>query len=286
MEVLNNLKQRIISAGVGVCILVSVLFFFSTIVFNIAISLISVMAVYELILATKYIKNNLLAAVSLFFSGLIPWLKLSSVDKLIIPVCSVFILILFVIMLKKYKTVNIKQIGFAFFISVFISFSLSMLVYIRDMFFKEPIVAMFYILMALGSAWISDSGAYFVGTYIGKTKLAPYISPNKTVEGLIGGVIISTLFGLLLSAIFVNISLYFKIYLDINYLKILIVLPVASLVSVLGDLVASLVKRQCSIKDFGSIMPGHGGVLDRFDSVIFSVIFYYLVILFFPLVKI
>lgn len=286
MEVYNKaLKQRIISAVVGIFILISVLCFFKTIILNIVISAISVMAVYELLLATKYIKNKLLATTCLFFVALIPCFKILYINKFVIPICTVFVFILFMIMLVKYKTVTIEQIGLAFFVSVIIPFALSTLIYIRDKFIGVPIIAMFYILLALESAWISDSGAYFVGVCFGKTKLAPNISPKKTIEGLIGGTISSTLFGLLLGLVFKYISEILSLNLEINYFRLLIILPLASIISVFGDLSASLIKRQCLIKDFGAIMPGHGGVLDRFDSVLFSVPFYYLVVLFFPLIK-
>ena len=275
-----NMKQRLISAGVGICILVIVLIFYKTILLNISIAAISFMAVYELLVATKYIRNKLLAGACLSFSILISFIKTSLIHRFLVPICIIFIFLLFIIMIVEYKIIHIEQIGFAFLISVVIPFTFSLIIYIRDNFVKIPHISIFYILLILGSAWISDTGAYFTGTFLGKTKFVPEISPKKTIEGVIGGIISSIVFGIILGLIF---SVIFKF--KINYFKLLFTMPIASMLGILGDLSASLIKRQCLIKDFGMIMPGHGGILDRFDSTLFTIPFYYLVIIFFPLIK-
>ena len=118
-----------------------------------------------------------------------------------------------------------------------------------------------YVLIFLG-AWVSDTFAYFTGVLFGKHKLIPSISPKKTVEGAIGGVVFTliafVIYGLVLNKAFsVSIPIYTFIILGL-------LLPV---VSQIGDLIASAVKRQYGIKDYGNLFPGHGGVLDRFDSV-------------------
>ena len=113
----------------------------------------------------------------------------------------------------------------------------------------------------------TDTFAYLSGNLFGKNKLCPEISPNKTIEGSIGGIIGSAL-----------LSLGYAVYFQLGPIwKILILGIICSILSQLGDLVASKIKRATGIKDFGYIMPGHGGVLDRFDSIIFTapVIYYY-----------
>ena len=108
-------------------------------------------------------------------------------------------------------------------------------------------------------AFGSDTFAYFTGKFFGKNKLYPEVSPNKTVEGAIGGIIGSTV----LSVIYFN-------YLSINkYFYIIIFSVSASVFSMAGDLTASKIKREYGIKDFGKFLPGHGGIMDRFDSVLF-----------------
>ena len=133
--------------------------------------------------------------------------------------------------------------------------------------------AMFFILLILCFAWGGDTCAYFAGRAFGKHKLAPVVSPNKTVEGAIGGVIGSVVIGLLATIIYSALSGRFaSLTVAVtarHYIIIAAMGAVASVLGILGDLFASAVKRQVGIKDYGTIFPGHGGILDRFDSVMF-----------------
>ena len=141
---------------------------------------------------------------------------------------------------------------------------------------------MFYFIIIAFCAWGSDTGAYFVGSAIGKHKLAPVLSPKKTVEGLVGGAVLN----LLLCVIFALI--YCVAVKDVEKVNILALVPVAiigSLVSVVGDIFASAIKRFYKIKDYGKIMPGHGGVLDRFDSMLMVTAYMWMIMQLFSLVK-
>ena len=275
------MKQRIISAAIGIILLIGVLCLYKTVALNIVLAFVSVLAVHELLVATKKVRNNLLAIVGMFFAFLVPFFR----EQNLLYLCVVFAFVLAGVLLKKHSIVSVSQVALVFFVSIVISFSFSMFAYIRDKFVLMPSISLLYILLCLSSAWISDSGAYFVGVFLGKTKLAPNVSPKKTVEGVIGGVLSSVVIGLLISLIFSYVFNAYNMGIKINYWRLLLVVPVASLVGVFGDLVASVIKRQSKIKDFGKIMPGHGGVLDRFDSVIFTIAFYYLIQAVFPLVK-
>ena len=138
---------------------------------------------------------------------------------------------------------------------------------------SENRFAAFWVVLIVGIPWIADSGAYFIGSAIGKHKLSPVISPKKTVEGAVGGVICATvvplLFGLVFQLIYGNVT--------INYAILPVIGFINALISILGDLLFSVIKRGCDIKDYGTIMPGHGGLLDRFDSVILCVpVVYYM----------
>ncbi|GEK32529.1 phosphatidate cytidylyltransferase [Kurthia sibirica] len=117
-----------------------------------------------------------------------------------------------------------------------------------------------YIIFALVIVWTTDSGAYFIGRKLGKHKLWPEISPKKTIEGFVGGIVVA----LIATVIFQAIA-----DLDINYGLLLVVALVASIFGQLGDLVESAIKRHYGVKDSGKILPGHGGILDRFDSLLF-----------------
>jgi phosphatidate cytidylyltransferase len=116
--------------------------------------------------------------------------------------------------------------------------------------------------------WASDTGAYLVGISIGRHPLFPRVSPKKSWEGFVGGVIIT-------QAIAVVISMYFTVLSRMDWI---VIATIISIFGVLGDLVESLMKRSLQVKDSGTILPGHGGILDRFDSVIFSapIVFVYL----------
>lgn len=115
-----------------------------------------------------------------------------------------------------------------------------------------------YIFLALFTIWATDSGAYFIGKSFGKNKLWPTISPNKTVEGFVGGIISALVVGVL-----------FLLFTDMSAVKLLTMSIVIAIFGQLGDLVQSAYKRHYGVKDSGKILPGHGGILDRFDSLLF-----------------
>ena len=121
----------------------------------------------------------------------------------------------------------------------------------------------FYVLIPFVLAMLSDTGAYFVGLKFGKRKLAPVISPKKTIEGLYGGVL-GAIVGMVIYGLILQV--FFKF--DVNYGYVLIYGCLGSVAGVFGDLCFSVVKRQTGIKDYGNLIPGHGGILDRFDSTI------------------
>ena len=108
---------------------------------------------------------------------------------------------------------------------------------------------------------VPDSGAYFAGRAFGKRKLCPVISPHKTVEGAVGGVI-STVICMVLYGLVLQLAFDYKI----NYLLCIVYGVLGAVASILGDLTFSVIKRQTGIKDYGNLLPGHGGILDRFDS--------------------
>lgn len=119
----------------------------------------------------------------------------------------------------------------------------------------------FYILIPFVLAFLSDTGAYFVGLSFGKHKLAPVISPKKSVEGVFGGVLGAVL-GMLLYCVVLQVFFGF----EVNYLYAVVYGISGSAAGVFGDLCFSVIKRQVGIKDYGKLFPGHGGILDRFDS--------------------
>lgn len=241
---------------------------------------ISVLATYELFFATKYLKNKLLFFVSLVFVMLTPIIYNSPIKEYYREIYLGYILILFVIMLFKHERIKFEQLALVAFIAFAIPMSMSCNLGIRfDNFNEKSIHGLFFLFVALISAFIGDTGAYFVGTFFGKHKLAPKISPNKTIEGFFGGI-------LTVGVVTFLYSYSYQLYLDklypeqyeVNLILITLMSIVAATLGVLGDLSASLIKRECSVKDFGNIMPGHGGILDRFDSLMFISPFVYQIV--------
>ena len=123
----------------------------------------------------------------------------------------------------------------------------------------------YFILLPFAAAFLSDIGGYFVGVTMGKHKLCPVISPKKTVEGFVGGIVLAII-GMVLYALILQFGFGFRI----NYFFVVVYGVLGSLAGVMGDLSFSVIKRQTGIKDYGHLIPGHGGILDRFDSVILA----------------
>ena len=117
------------------------------------------------------------------------------------------------------------------------------------------------VLVPFTIAFLSDAGAYFVGIRYGRHKLAPVVSPNKTIEGALGG-LGTAMAGMLIYALILDLAMGF----DVDYALALLYGAAGSAAGVFGDLCFSVIKRQTGIKDYGNLIPGHGGVLDRFDS--------------------
>ena len=275
------MKQRIISSILGLGVLAVVLYAYDTVVLNLAVAVICMMAVYEFLHATGICKNRLLSAAAYLATIGVPFIPVQREMDLLPVFLLPYLFVLFCILLLTHDTTGFDQVAMVFAITLGIPLSLSSAVYIRDN--HDLITGIFYLLLALAGAWLSDSGAYFVGCAFGKHKLCPRISPKKTVEGLVGGLVTCTVLFGVLGALFAWVCGQMGVQVVIHYPLLLAVAPVASLMSVLGDLSASVIKRQYGVKDFGNIMPGHGGVLDRFDSVLFVAPFIYVVTKYLPL---
>ena len=257
------MKMRLISAGVGIVIAVSVIVFgeMNSIVIAAAASIVSTILAGEYLSAKKLHKNYLLFIPCLIFAFLIPILSYTVVG--FIP-AYLFTLYICIISVLCYKTIHVGDILFAFAGVYLISTAMALFV-VRSC--AEHRFAAFWVVLILGIPWIADSAAYFVGGAIGKHQLAPIISPKKTIEGAVGGVLCATVVPLLIGLIFQLV--YGQV--TINYAILPVIGFVNALISILGDLLFSVIKRGCGIKDYGTIMPGHGGLLDRFDSVLLCV---------------
>lgn len=272
------MKQRIISGLIGTIFVVLMLFLRNTIVFNVIIALAIVVALYEALVDTKYIKSFALFLISTVFAITVPFFQVLGSQRIGVTITYAYLLLTLVIMLFSKNKITLREVSYVIMMSLIIPFSLSTLVYLN----VAETDGLFLLLTALGGAWMGDTGAYFIGNKFGRHKLAPDISPKKTIEGAVGSVFATALFFIILSFIWELAVL--KDAGKVQYLYMILTGIVCSIVGMLGDLVFSYIKRSCNIKDFGKIIPGHGGVLDRVDSLIFTAPLVYLIVEYIPLI--
>ncbi len=170
----------------------------------------------------------------------------------------------------SYPRYNIADLGVTIFGIIYVGLLLGTIISLRAL--ENGI---FWVILVFICAWGSDTCAYFAGKFLGKRKLAPRLSPKKTIAGAIGGIIGA---GIMVYIFSIVMMYYGQIYLTDAWKIILVVVAgIGAILSQFGDLAASSIKRNVDVKDFGSLFPGHGGVLDRFDSVLLITPFIYLV---------
>lgn len=262
--------KRIITAIVAILLMIPILMYSHTWIFPVAAGFLSLVALFEIAGCIHIKKKISLMVVSfsyifLVFSAVSAYYitnKSFSIDRLttiVLALTFFYIFLNFVFtMLSLGKTKFIETAEFvALTIYVLIGF-ISITLLRKQMDMGGYLFGLIFI-----GAWATDTGAYFVGVLIGKHKLIPSVSPKKTIEGAIGG-ILGSIVGFVIYALILQTTA--KI--EVNYLTLIILAAIISVVSQFGDLVASYLKRECNIKDFGHLFPGHGGVLDRFDSII------------------
>lgn len=265
-----NIKTRVISGAVAVIIAAAVLFLYKTVVFYLFVSLLCTVAVYEVCRAAKCLNNKLTVISCLIFSAIYPMMFFLKIEKHTIALTTLFVFIVFLLFLTNHKTSTYNKVFVMLGATLLITFALTSM--IKIMLISEE-HGLFLLVLSLCGAWLADTGAYFAGTLFGKHKLCPEISPKKTVEGLIGGTITNAFLFILIGFIYTKINSDA----ELNYILLALCGMACSLLGLLGDLSASMLKRQCNIKDYGNIMPGHGGIMDRFDSVLFVAPFMHLV---------
>ena len=250
--------KRVITAAVALIIFVPVLIFSDTPAFPAVTSVLSIVAVYEICDCFGYGKKVICHLPLYLFAAAAPFAVRYGFYKMLLSALPLVVLYgLAAAMLTRGKVKYTENAGIYFF-SLYATAGIALLTALRDLEFGKYI----YLLAFIG-AWATDTGAYFGGFLFGKHKLIPEVSPKKTVEGSIGG-IVGCFIGFAVWALIVRaVSGCSADWLFLASLALF-----AGILSQIGDLVASYVKREKEIKDYGFIFPGHGGVMDRFDSVI------------------
>ena len=259
------MKQRIITAVVAFFVLLPVLIFSDTFIFPLGLAVCAVLSVWEMF-ACVGLKNAWLFTAPMYVLGAaFPFLIRYLPDRdLLAPVaiCAavVWTLYAFTVLIFSHGKYPLEAVFVASFSLFYIFIGFNAILFIHDC---EPGGKYLYYICFLG-AWITDIFAYFCGRAFGKHKLIPDVSPKKTVEGSIGGtvfcILVMVFFGFVVEKLVPEISA--------NLLIFAVAGVLIAVVSQIGDLSMSVIKRKYGVKDYGFIFPGHGGVLDRFDSVI------------------
>lgn len=274
------MKTRVITGAVLVAIAVPVLIFSNYIIYPLLISVLSFFAMLELISCLGLRNKYLIAAPSYVLSAVMPtvvyllgWDNFNVTLK--IYVLSLFVILFFyfgVAVIEKGK-MKFSTVSEVFILTAYVSAGFSAMSLIRYV----PMGA-YYIALIFFASWICDTFAYLFGSKFGKHKLIPEISPKKSVEGAIAGVVFSVLFFVLYGLIVDLI----KDGITVNYISLAVSGLLLSIISQFGDLIASLIKRERGIKDYGKIFPGHGGVMDRFDSILAVSLPLFIIVVSFP----
>ncbi len=268
------MKQRVITGVLAAIFGLSAIGFMFTPVLGIIMAIVSGMAAFEIQHVSK-IQNKILMYFNVLVAvAIIPVLEYGLLDKIPVPkhvVAIAYVIAMLFLMLLNYHKTKFEDVVMSIFAGVVVPYSIGTAILLRDLclsrrdLFQQSHV-FFIIFFALLCAWLNDTFAYFVGRKFGKHKLSPNISPKKTVEGAVGGVVITMLFNVVIFLIFD----YF--FFKNDTLKVWMIIPTSlflSSISIAGDLSASVIKRNFGAKDFGTIFPGHGGIMDRFDSYCF-----------------
>lgn len=255
------MKSRLLVAAVGIPLLLVILFLCPPVVTAVALGVLSAIAVSELLKTTGILTDMPMVVCSMVAAVLVAaWSYLGCPVLPFVVGTVIFGLIIFCLALRAYPEVKFMGVLAAMFAGVVIPLCLTSILRIMLGDYGRHLVV-----VPIMIPFIADAGAYFAGMLFGKHKMAPVLSPKKTVEGAVGGFVVG-----ILSMVVYGLVMEKGFGLQYNYLYGAVYGLVGSAVSIVGDLSFSMIKREHGIKDYGTIFRAHGGVLDRFDSVIFA----------------
>ena len=269
------MKERIMVAIVCVPILFFVLFFLPPFALSILVAAICAISAYELMHAIGVGSGKRIAVYTVVSAVLVPAGVYFGVGAIVFrAVLLALMCVMFVeavIVFKTDRQITFAQILVTLFGGAVIPYFLSSLISLKLL----PEGRLF-VLLPIIAAFVTDGGAYFTGVLFGKRQAFPTVSPKKTVEGCIGGIVVGVA-----SMVVYGLILRYAMY-DVQFWALIVYGLVGGVVTELGDLAFSLVKREYNIKDYGKLLPGHGGMLDRFDSMVFAAPAIYLLVTVLP----
>ena len=273
------MKTRIISAVVMIAVVIAALFAgykYNTLIITVFIALLSVAATYEImqsIVKTGTVFRKTAACVyaaAVFFcvsdmfhsaydilinNTISDQKRISLVMSYLLLITALYVILFTVSIIYEKKEFNVKEIFVLLGVPLVYSAAFATL----DCIITKP-AGIYYLLLVINFSSVCDTGAYFTGVFFGRHKLCEHVSPKKTVEGAIGGIVLS----LIVTVVLVRV---FRV--NVNIFVMLAAAAVMCIVGMLGDLFASIIKRSVGVKDYSNLIPGHGGILDRFDSMLF-----------------
>lgn len=253
------MKTRILSAAILIPILLLVVLVAPKWLAAVVMGALLAIGSYELLYRTRLVRHPrlVLYACAMAFA-LTMWSYWGASQAWFLLILMVYFIVLFSEMMLDHVKVRFETLAMCFVAGVIVPYFLSALIRILS-----QSIGRYVILIPFVVAFMSDSGAYFVGKRFGRHKLAPVVSPNKTIEGALGGVV-TCILSMLLYCLILDLIPDVRV----NYWLALLYGCAGALVDIFGDLSFSIIKRQTGIKDYGNLIPGHGGVLDRFDSMV------------------
>lgn len=278
------MKNRLISAAVIIAVFL-VAVFTSSIPFVLSgvVALVSAAALYEVLSVTKCAEGRVFRNIGTLFAVTVPFLTELTATRIlekynvnfsVVALAAVFIytLILFCTILISNGKYSFEHLGTVFLMSVIIPFFFSTIVSVNH---KE--YGILYVILMFLCSWGADTGGYIFGCLFGRKKFAPHISPKKTFAGVIGALATAVSVCILIGYCAGKVGTV-----PVDYVSLAICGVVGGMCAITGDLIASMIKRSFGVKDFGNLIPGHGGIMDRFDSVLFASPAIYLIITVMP----
>ncbi len=262
------MKQRIITGAIFGILVLAVLFFSHTWVYPAVILLLSLVGASEMLRCVGTWKEPLLCIPSMLYAALGPVLAIEYRYGVLMAATLGYLFILLFMLVFAHEKVKTERVCTTYAMVVYITVCFVCLIRLRYVTVDTGsdtgrMVGQYIYLLVFIAAWVTDTFAYFTGSFFGKHKLCPKISPKKTVEGSLGGIAFC-----ILSFLIYGTALSSMFSLSPNYPGLALIGLFMSVLSQIGDLLASVIKRTYGVKDYGKLFPGHGGVLDRFDSVL------------------
>lgn len=269
------MKTRILASVVLLPLLLTVVLLLPKILTAVLFGIMAAIGAWELMNSTGLVKEKRLIYYAMIMAAFIAlWSNVWTSYPLLLLGFFAFFCVVFGELLLSHTSLPLASVAMTFVAGGVIPFLLSSLVRLHSQPNGRALILLPFVI-----AFLSDTFAYFTGRFLGKHKLAPIISPKKTIEGLFGG-----LAGAVVGVVLYCVILQFCFGFRANYLYVAVYGILGSLGAVFGDLSFSAVKRQTGIKDYGNLIPGHGGILDRFDSMIVVAPLVELLMIFIPLV--